>query len=235
MRKGVDIIKINILHFIEGARKARGVAVIIDVFRAFSFECYAIHNNAKRIIPIASKDLAYELKQKTPDYLLAGERKGVMPPGFDYGNSPTQIEHVDLSDKVIVHTTSAGTQGLANARSAHEILTGSLVNAKATAAYIKKRHFGQVSLVCMGNEGVRPAAEDELCAEYMKALLEDRSMDLSEQIENLKTAGGERFFDSLRSDVFPERDFYLCTALNKFDFVLKFDYDTDGLGYITKK
>ena len=226
--------KINILQFIEGAKKAQGIAVIIDVFRAFSFECYAVQNNAKKIIPVASKDLAYELKEKNPDWILAGERKGIMLPGFDYGNSPSQIEHLDFSNKTIIHTTSAGTQGLENARNANKIITGSLVNAKAIACYIKANHFKEISLVSMGNEGVRPAKEDDLCAEYIQSLLKDEEIDISKEIEKLKTEGGERFFDMLQNDVFPERDFYLCTELNKFDFVLKFEYDDDGLGYITK-
>jgi 2-phosphosulfolactate phosphatase len=34
--------EIEILEFAEGARKARGLTVIIDVFRAFSVACYAI-------------------------------------------------------------------------------------------------------------------------------------------------------------------------------------------------
>ena len=226
--------QINILQFVEGAKKAQGIVVIIDVFRAFSFECYAIHNNAKRIIPVASKDLAYELKQKNPDWILAGERKGIMLPGFDYGNSPSQIEHIDLSNKTIIHTTSAGTQGLENARNATEILTGSLVNAKAIADYIKANHYEKITLVSMGNEGVRPAREDDLCAEYIHSLLKNEEMDITNEIEKLKTEGGERFFDMLRNDAFPERDFYLCTEVNKFDFVLKFEYGDDGLGYITK-
>lgn len=226
--------KINVLHYIEGAKKACGVAVIIDVFRAFSFECYALQNNAERIIPVASKELAYELKQKNPGYILAGERKGIMLPGFDYGNSPSQIEYADLSGKTIVHTTSAGTQGLENARNADEILTGSLVNAKAIADYLKAGNYEEVSLVCMGNNGVSPAAEDDLCAEYIKSLLENKIYDIAGQITDLKVNGGEKFFDSVQKDVFPERDFYLCTMLNKFNFILKFEYDNNGLGYIKK-
>jgi len=182
---------------------------------------------------VASKDLAYQLKQKNPDYILSGERKGITLPCFNYGNSPSQIENVDLSDKVIVHTTSAGTQGLENARNASEILTGSLVNAKAVADYIKTNRFDEVSLVCMGNEGVRPNDEDDLCAEYIRNLLEDNVYDITEQIENLKITSGKKFLDSTQDDL-PAHDFYLCTALNKFDFVLKFEYDSNGLGYIKK-
>ena len=42
---------IEILQLIEGARKARGLTVIIDVFRAFSVECYAMAGGAKEILP----------------------------------------------------------------------------------------------------------------------------------------------------------------------------------------
>ena len=47
---------------------------------------------------------------------------------------------LDLKEKTIIHTTSAGTQGIANAINAEEILTGSLVNAKAIAEYIKRNN-----------------------------------------------------------------------------------------------
>ena len=32
--------EIEVFHLIEGAKQADGLAVIIDVFRAFSMECY---------------------------------------------------------------------------------------------------------------------------------------------------------------------------------------------------
>ena len=46
--------KIEISEFIEGARQATGLTVIIDVFRAFSVECYAIDAGAARIIATAT-------------------------------------------------------------------------------------------------------------------------------------------------------------------------------------
>ncbi len=33
---------VNILHLIEDAKQAKGLTVIIDVFRAFSLECYCM-------------------------------------------------------------------------------------------------------------------------------------------------------------------------------------------------
>ena len=226
--------KINILHMIEGAKKARGAAVIIDVFRAFSFECYLINNNAEKIIPVASKEFAYELKKNNPGYILVGERRGVILPGFDYGNSPAQIENIDFTGKTIIHTTSAGTQGLENASGADVVLTGSLVNAGAIANYILENKFTKVSLVCMGLDVSIPTEEDNLCAEYIKSLLNGNIINIKDEIENLKLSSGKKFFDASQRKVFPTRDFELCTALNRFDFVLKLEYDTTGLAYIRK-
>ena len=124
---------IEILQLIDGAKAARGLTVVIDVFRAFSLEAYLLANGADRIIPVGDVDLAYRLKKENPDYILAGERHGKILPGFDMGNSPSQMSTVDVAGKTVVHTTSAGTQGIANAVFADEILGGSLVNARATA------------------------------------------------------------------------------------------------------
>ena len=67
--------KINILHLLEGARQAKGLAVIIDVFRAFSLECYFYAAGAKLIRPVGSLDEAYLLKNRYPDCLLAGTER----------------------------------------------------------------------------------------------------------------------------------------------------------------
>lgn len=56
-----------ILHLIEGARQARGLTVVIDVFRAFSVEAYFLANGADAIIPVGDAELAYRLKAENPD------------------------------------------------------------------------------------------------------------------------------------------------------------------------
>ena len=221
--------EIQILHLIEGARAARGTAVVIDVFRAFTVEAYLAKNGAAHIIPVGDKAIAYAYKEAHPDAILVGERQGKILPGFDYGNSPSQLEHADLTGKTVIHTTSAGTQGIANAIYADEILTGSLVNARAIADYLKKNNRQQVSLVCMGLNAERPIEEDTLCAEYIKSLLEGEPMDLTAGIENLKVTSGEKFFDPAQQEVFPERDFWLSTQVDQFDFVLRLKKQPDGL------
>ena len=115
---------IQILHLIEGAKQARGVVVVIDVFRAFTVEAYLANNNAEEIIPVGDIDFAYNYKKEHPQAVLIGERGGKICKGFDYGNSPSQIKDINFNGKTVIHTTSAGTQGIANAKNAEVIFNG---------------------------------------------------------------------------------------------------------------
>lgn len=218
---GFNIMEVKILHLIDGAKQARGLTVIIDVFRAFSTACYAFGNGAKKIIPVGDIEVAYKLKKENPDFLLIGEREGKKPPGFNYGNSPTQIENVDFTNKTIIQTTSAGIQGIANATNADEIITGSFVNVQAIIDYIKERNPKAVSLVAMGSSGIRIADEDTLCAEYIKNALEEKPNNFSKIVDHLREyRSAQKFFDPTK-DWAPQRDFDLCLTLDKFNFVLK--------------
>ncbi len=222
--------KINILHLIEGAKQAQGLTVIIDVFRAFSLECYLYDWGVKEIRPIGTIEEAFRMREMISDSVLVGERGGKKCEGFDYGNSPSTIPTEEVYGKTIIHTTSAGTQGVVNATGAGEIITGSLVNAKTVAAYIREKQPDVVSLVCMGNGGVRPAAEDELCAEYIKSILEGEELpDMDERVAALSEKGGEHFFDKDNQEVFPEADFWRCIQYNQFPFVIRMERDELGL------
>ena len=88
--------KIKHLQLIEGAKQAEGLTVIIDVFRAFSLECYLYDMGVKEIRPIGSIEDAFALSEKIPNSILVGERKGKKCEGFVYGNSPSAVdrEHV---------------------------------------------------------------------------------------------------------------------------------------------
>ena len=227
--------EIRILQLIEGARAARGLTVIIDVFRAMTVEAYVLHNGAADLLPVGSLEEAYAYREAHPGTLLIGERGGKKCPGFDFGNSPSAVKHVDFTGKTVVHTTSAGTQGIANAVGADEMLTGSLVNAKAIADYIQNSGAEVVSLVCMGLEGLEPTAEDTLCAEYIKSLVEGKPMDLADGIAECKRTSGAKFFDPANREVFPEEDFHLSVEADKFDFVLHVEKGPDGRMHTIRK
>lgn len=225
---------IQILQMIEGAKKAKGLTVVIDVFRAFSMEAYMMAQGAEKIIPIGDCDLAYKLKKENPDMILAGERHGKILEGFDTGNSPWELSKIDVKGKTVVHTTSAGTQGIANATGADEILGAALVTARATAEYIKRSGAEDVSLVCMGLEAVSETEEDTLCAEYIKSLILGTELDMKTEIEKLKVTSGAKFFDKKQNDVFPENDFHMCTEVDKFNFVLRLKKADNGINYMEK-
>ena len=226
---------IRILHMVEGAKAATGLTVVIDVFRAFTVETYLMRNNAEKIIPVGDVQTALDYKKEHPTALLCGERGGAIIPGFDFGNSPSALEHVDLTGHTVVHTTSAGTQGIANAVGADEIITGSLVNAKAIADYILSKNPTDVSLVCMGLMAEAQTEEDNLCAEYIKSLLEGAPLpDIYEQMADLKNTIGAKFFDPAQNHIFPQRDFELCVELNTVPFVLRLKKSPDGLDYMER-
>lgn len=242
--------EIKILQLIEGAKKAVGLTVIIDVFRAFSTACYVFDKGAEKIIPVGKLETAYSLKEKNPNYLLMGERKGKMLSGFDYGNSPYLIQEKEFTGRTVIHTTSAGTQGIVNAINAQEIITGSFVNAEAVADYIIKKSPVKVSLVCMGYAGIEPADEDIFCAHYIKSLVqrktgsseagaffytdEEKEMKKKKIIEKLREGSGRRFFDPDNQEWSPSADFDFCLQFDIFDFILRAESYDSRLFFLKK-
>ena len=220
--------KIQILEFVGGAQKAEGLTVIIDVFRAFSVACYAFDAGAVKIIATGEVSKAFELKTRYRNSILAGERDEKKVAGFDLGNSPTEILMNDLQNKVLIHTTTAGTTGLINAINANTLLTGSLVNSGAIVKYIKSLNPELVSLVAMGHRAIVTADEDILCARLIEARLNDSKENFDQQISELRNGAGSRFFKPENLEFSPPTDFFLCTMTDRFDFVIKAEKRPDG-------
>ena len=222
--------EIRINHLLESAKEAEGLAVVIDVFRAFSLECWLYAMGAAEIRPVGAVEDALAWREKDPACVLIGERHGRKLDGFDYGNSPSMVPPEAVRGKRVIHTTSAGTQGVTNAARAGEILTGSFVNARAVAEYIRRKNPETVTLVCMGKEGLEPAEEDELCALYLRSLIRGEAMaDIDGRLAALRTGGGKHFFDPALRDVYPEADFGMCIDRDRFDFVIRMERDENGL------
>jgi len=219
---------IEILEFVEGARNARGLTVVIDVFRAFSVECYAVDSGALKIIATGSVEEAFRLGRKYKNSVLVGERNEKKVAGFDFGNSPTEIIQANLKDTIVIHSTTAGTNGLVNAVNSDLVITGSFVNASAIARFIKAINPDKVSLVGMGYRATESAEEDLLCAEYIKSLIEGQNKDFMERISDLRHTSGKRFFLPENADFSPPTDFFLCTIPDRFNFVLKGNKRFDG-------
>ena len=212
---------IKISEFIEGAEKAKGLTVIIDVFRAFSVACYLFDQGAKSVLPVETVSQAFLLREANPDFLLLGERNAKKVEGFDFGNSPTEILQHDLKNKTIIQTTSAGTRGLTRAVHAEEIITGSFLNIEAIVKYILRKNPEIVSLVAMGYNGETHTDEDFLCAEYIKNSLNHIPSDFESMKKKIRKGSGARFFLPENASHSPSSDFALCMAIDKFPFVLQ--------------
>ena len=220
--------KIEILEFINGAKQAQGIVVVIDVFRAFSVACYAYDSGAAQYIAVGDIKSAFELKKKYGNSVLVGERNEKKIAGFDFGNSPTEILKANLTGATVIHTTTAGTNGLINAQNAAVLLTGSFVNAGAIVRYITALKPERVSLVAMGYRAETSADEDILCARLIADRLKGHQPDYEAQVSDLKTGSGRRFFNPLNIEFSPPTDFFLCTMIDRFDFVLKAEKRFDG-------
>lgn len=228
LQESFDEMKTEILEFVSGARQAEGVVVIIDVFRAFSVACYAFDAGAAQYIAVGNVESAFSLQKKYRNSVLVGEQDEKKIEGFDFGNSPTEILNANLDGVTVIHSTTAGTKGLVNAEKASVLLTGSLVNASAIVKYIRSIKPENVSLVAMGYRATISAEEDLLCARIIADRLSGNDYDYEKQISDLRTGCGSRFFYPENLDFSPPTDFFLCTMIDRFDFVLRAERRLDG-------
>ena len=220
--------EIRLSSLVEGAKKAQGTAIIVDVFRAFTTAVIAFDRGAKSIILVAEVEEALELRNRGVGDLIMGEVDGKRPDGFDYGNSPHEISQAEMDGKTIVQSTRAGTVGVAAATNADAIYLGSLVVAAATAEAVRRDDPGVVSIVAMGDRGAYRSDEDEQCALYLRNLLEGRQPDPA-AVRSLIMDGGQtqKFFDDSQPQFHP-KDVELALQINRFPFSMRV-YRENGL------
>lgn len=214
---------------LEGARRAKGTVVIVDVFRAFTTAAVAFSRGASKIIMVAEPPEALALRKKGLGDLCVGEVNGIRAEGFDFGNSPFEMTQADIEGKTIIQSTRAGTVGVSAATGASTIYVASLVVAKATAQAILRDAPDRVTLVAMGwNAGMR-TDEDELCALYLRNVLEGRDPDTA-ALQTLLRESGEvaKFYDPAQPHFHPE-DCEWAMKVNQFDFAIRIATENDLL------
>lgn len=207
--------KSSINHGLRGAETALGTVVIIDVFRASNTILMLLARGASSVIPVMTVREAFDLKKRHPEYVLAGERKGIKVEGFDMGNSPYEASQVDLGAKAVVLTTSGGTRAICRARKAERIVIGSFGNAQALVNMLKQIHPPVLTWLAVGNEGVSTAIEDELCAQYLKKMLEGKPQQSGAMRSKILDGEGAKRLRRLGQ----EDDFSYCLATDVFQFV----------------
>ena len=205
---------------LETCHIATGLVVVIDVIRAFTNAAFAFSRGAKKIYPVSTVEEALQFKAEVPNSLACGEVGGLPPQGFDFGNSPSQTNKLNLHGCTIVQRTGAGTQGIVRSVNAKRMLAASFVVAKATVAFIRDLAVDEVTFVITGQLEDGRGDEDLACAEYLEALLTGQEPDAALYIDRVYTSRDALFHLDPDLPEFPESDLAYCTSVDAFDFAM---------------
>ncbi len=147
--------------------------IVVDTLRATTVITTLIAGGADAVYPCPSLDEARTLAQTMPGAKLCGERGGLPPEGFDFGNSAVEFAQRDVAGWTVVQSTSNGSRALTLAREAEQTLVGCLRNRDAVAR-AALRFEADIAVVCSGDhEGRRASVEDTFTAgAYVERLLE---------------------------------------------------------------
>ncbi|MDP1836782.1 MAG: 2-phosphosulfolactate phosphatase [Chlamydiales bacterium] len=219
----MKIEKFNRLDCVE----ARGVAIVIDVIRAFTTAAYAFAAGADKIVTVGKIDEAFHYRAKNPNYLLMGEIKGEPIPGFQFGNSPSQFDGHQIKGETLVQRTTSGTQGVVAAVNADVILPASFVVANATLKRILALDPEQVSFIITGqNDG----SEDLALADYLEACLLGRSPDPASYLERVKNSPNARKVDEDPNNACcSAQDLAEVLKIDRYAFALEVQREEEGL------
>jgi 2-phosphosulfolactate phosphatase len=209
---------------LEGAGAAEGIAVIIDVFRAFSCAPLFFHFGASRVILEADAETAVSMKKSDPDLILVGEVNEIPIEGGDLTNSPVQIIERGgsfFAGKTVVHRTTAGVAGVKAAwENGADVILGSFVMARSIARYLAGTAADRVAIVAMGSRGTRKAPEDEACADYIEHLLTGKAYDHIAALKSIIFQETSRKFTAGTKTYLPPEDPIFCLQRDLFPFVL---------------
>ncbi|MDP8939335.1 MAG: 2-phosphosulfolactate phosphatase [Actinomycetota bacterium] len=167
-----------------GARRAAAsgaTVVIVDAYRASTTVAVLVSKGA-RVIPVASLD---EAAMVEADFRV-GERGSAKLAGFDFGNSPTDLQNAEVpTGSTVALTTTNGTRVVEAASGAPAILTGAFVNAHALARELSEQENGsEIMVVGCCWEG-RRASEDEVASGAILHHLQKFGAKLDERAERV--------------------------------------------------
>jgi len=210
---------------LAGAKTARGLSVVIDVFRAFSCAPLLFFLGVEKGILVSTPEEAIALKKEDATLILVGEVDGAPIEGFDFGNSPSQILKHDpafFQGKTIVQRTSSGVQGaLAALENSDEVLLASFALAASTARYILNKNPAHVSILAMGWNLEVIAPEDEWCGTYIAHLLGKGDYNHIQALREIIFHEQAQKFLQRKKPHFPPEDPLLCLQRDVYEFVLR--------------
>jgi 2-phosphosulfolactate phosphatase len=203
------------------------VVVVVDVIRAFTTAAVAFERGAREIACAPTLEVGRDLRRRFPDRLLVGERGGLRPADFDFGNSPFEMSAAPLDGRRLIQATSNGTVGLARCPDPAALLAVSASNVGATARWITANHAGTPwTIICTGR-----TTEDWACARYLEGLLRGFEPDPAELVAGIKEGAAEharhmaRLPPSERVDL--SKDLPFCYDVDRAGFAMVGDVRAD--------
>lgn len=209
-------------HEWEGGVFSSSHVVLIDILRATSSIVTAFHYGCRAVIPVSGLFDAFRKRRHDHRVLLCGERFGVRVPGFDFGNSPTDLATPEVRGKELIFTSSNGTKIFCKVPYESRGFILSFLNMDTVARALLKEGK-DVLIVCAGRRG-GDAEEDWLAAGMLASLLSEKASlsfmatsardHFQKQQKNLcqllrESEHGERL--SRRGN---EKDVFLCASRN---------------------
>lgn len=148
------------------------VTIVIDVLRATTAICAALHSGVKGIIPVA--DIQDLKKLKENGYIIASEREGIKVDFADFGNSPFTFLQNDLKGKVIAYSTTNGTVAIEKiAEHDAPIYIGAYTNISILCDTIINLNKSVV-IVCSGWKGKFSLEDAVIAGAYCERLIESK-------------------------------------------------------------
>ncbi|MCX7986005.1 MAG: 2-phosphosulfolactate phosphatase [Bacteroidales bacterium] len=123
------------------------IVVIVDILRATTAICTAFINGVSQIIPVQTVEEAHLYKKR--GFLVAAERDGIKCSFADLGNSPFNFTPEVVNGKVLVYSTTNGTQAIHMAEKSYKVVVGSFLNISALTDFlVNQKH--PVVIFCAG-------------------------------------------------------------------------------------
>ncbi len=154
------------------------VGIVVDVLRATSTIAQALAAGYRRVLCCAEVEEARAVAAREGRAVLAGERRTVRIPGFDFGNSPREFLR-PAADTLVLTTTNGTRLLVAAAERCDLVLVGSLLNLEAVVAEARAQGAADVAVLCAGVRG-ELALDDAYCAGRLARALDGRPTDSAE-------------------------------------------------------
>ena len=211
------------------------VIAVIDIIRATSTIATLFGSGVKSIIVAGTLDEAYSLKDAFPERLLCGEKGGLKPDGFDYGNSPLEFSTLDLSERRAILKTTNGTVSFFKAAGAPAVFSLAALNFRHTMDNILDyalKNGKDILFLCSGEMG-KVAYDDAyiagLAVRYLLSKPRDFIYSDSAKLVLSAVIGDNVLADALSKSISadslkkvgPGSDIGFCSKLNGYNLTIR--------------